>query len=254
MCFSKKELALLCKRNLLILFFISQMALLFTQSLGPKLCCLFGFFTFFFLNSASNPSANPISLHKIPLIQHPHFPYCYLLSPSHHSLSQMNCWNSHQACLFACPLAPHPHPLFSTYSPGDILQRIKHFTLLSLGLQWLLTCTIWKVQNIFHGFKVLYFSSWLLLHLFYDFNSLFIILPRTCHSGFISGILLFHLPEMFLHQKFTWPFPSLYSAFCSNVPFSKKPFWSILAISLTVIFLPCPISFLSDVNVRIILI
>lgn len=81
------------------------------------------FFFFFFPNSASNPSANPISLHNIPLIQLPHFPYCYLLSPSHHSLSQMNCWNSHQACLFACPLAPILTPCSPHCSPGDILQE-----------------------------------------------------------------------------------------------------------------------------------
>ena len=126
MCLSKKELALLCKRNLLIFHLYFTNTLLFTQSLGPKLCCLFGFFTFFFFffpNSASNPSANPISLHNIPLIQLPHFPYCYLLSPSHHSLSQITAETAIKLVSSPAlwlPILTHCSP---HCSPGDILQE-----------------------------------------------------------------------------------------------------------------------------------
>ena len=80
-------------------------------------------FFFFFPNSASNPSANPISLHNIPLIQLPHFPYCYLLSPSHHSLSQITAETATKLVSSPALWLPILTPCSPHCSPGDILQE-----------------------------------------------------------------------------------------------------------------------------------
>ena len=211
-CMSKKELELFSNTNLLIphLSFINGTIIhLITRT---KLCCVFGFFTFLALHPASNPSANPVN--SIFRMNHS---FSILTSPTLTSLVQATITLSHELpslslCLHSCSPSSHPHPY--TLARVIFYKETEHFALLPSGLQWLLTSTTWKMENSFHGCKVLYFSPWLPLqlhfrdpssHLFHYFNPFFIILSRTCYSSFISGILflLFHLPGKFFHQKFT---------------------------------------------------